>query len=33
MADFNAMYFHSTKVKPRWKLRKVAKIGNHVFYK
>ena len=33
MENFNAMYFHSIKVKPRWKLRKVARIGNHVFYK
>lgn len=33
LENFNAVYFHNTKVKPRWKLRKVAKIGNHVFYK
>ena len=28
----NAMYFHATHVRPGWRLPKVAKIGNHVFY-
>ena len=28
----HALYFHNTSVNPRWKLHKVAKIGNHVFY-
>ena len=27
-----AMYFHAAHVRPGWKLPKVAKIGNHVFY-
>lgn len=29
----DAMYFHAAHVNPRWGLPKVAKIGNHVFYK
>ena len=29
----DAMYFHATHVNPKWGLPKVAKIGNHVFYK
>lgn len=28
----DAMYFHATHVRPGWRLPKVAKIGNHVFY-
>lgn len=28
----NAIYFHNTSIKPNWKARKIAKIGNHVFY-
>ncbi|NKB99594.1 MAG: hypothetical protein GKR90_14010 [Pseudomonadales bacterium] len=27
-----ALYFHSTAVQPRWRLKRVAKIGNHIFY-
>jgi spore germination cell wall hydrolase CwlJ-like protein len=29
---FNAIYFHNTTIKPNWKARRIAKIGNHVFY-
>lgn len=29
----NALYYHSTSVNPQWRLTKVAKIGNHIFYK
>lgn len=29
----NAMYFHAAHVSPGWRLPRVAKIGNHVFYK
>lgn len=32
LGDFRATHFHNNKVNPRWKLRKVAKIGNHHFY-
>ena len=28
----NAMYYHNTSVNPPWKLKYVAKIGNHLFY-
>lgn len=28
----DAMYFHATHVRPGWKLPKVAKVGNHIFY-
>lgn len=32
LADFSATHFHNNKVKPKWKLKRVAKIGNHTFY-
>jgi spore germination cell wall hydrolase CwlJ-like protein len=25
--------FHSARLKPRWRLARVAQIGNHVFYR
>lgn len=28
----DAMYFHAVHVRPGWKLPKVAKVGNHIFY-
>ena len=28
----NSMYYHNTSVNPPWKLKYVAKIGNHMFY-
>lgn len=28
-----ATHFHAKYVKPRWRLEKTAKIGNHLFYK
>lgn len=27
-----SMFYHNTSVKPGWKLKYVAKIGNHLFY-
>jgi len=27
-----SMYYHNTSVNPGWKLKYVAKIGNHLFY-
>jgi N-acetylmuramoyl-L-alanine amidase len=27
-----SMYYHNTSVSPAWKLKYVAKIGNHLFY-
>jgi N-acetylmuramoyl-L-alanine amidase len=29
----NALFFHATHVNPRWRLTRVASIGNHVFYR
>lgn len=31
--NLSALYFHNTSVKPRWNKKRIAKIGNHVFYK
>lgn len=28
-----ALFFHSTAVRPNWTYQRVARIGNHVFYK
>jgi spore germination cell wall hydrolase CwlJ-like protein len=28
----NALYYHANYVNPGWKLRRVTKIGNHIFY-
>jgi spore germination cell wall hydrolase CwlJ-like protein len=28
----NALFYHANYVHPKWKLRKVATIGNHIFY-
>jgi hypothetical protein len=28
-----ALFFHANYVKPRWKLKRTAVIGNHIFYK
>lgn len=29
----DALYFHAVHVNPNWPYQKVAKIGNHIFYK
>jgi spore germination cell wall hydrolase CwlJ-like protein len=29
----NALFFHARRVSPGWKLRRVASVGNHVFYR
>lgn len=29
----NALFFHARRVSPGWKLKRVAAIGNHVFYR
>ena len=31
--SFKATHFHNKTVNPRWKLRKVATIANHTFYR
>jgi spore germination cell wall hydrolase CwlJ-like protein len=28
----DAMNFHNTSVRPGWRLRKIGKVGNHIFY-
>ncbi len=29
----DALYYHATYVNPRWKLEKIGKIGQHIFYR
>ena len=29
----NALAFHATYVSPRWRMKRVATVGNHVFYR
>ena len=29
----NAMFFHARYVSPKWRLKRVASIGNHIFYR
>lgn len=29
----NALFFHATRVNPRWRLTRLTSIGNHVFYR
>jgi N-acetylmuramoyl-L-alanine amidase len=29
----NALFFHAKRVSPRWRLKRVAAIGNHIFYR
>lgn len=29
----NALFFHARHVSPRWRLKRVASIGNHIFYR
>jgi len=28
-----ALFFHAARVSPRWRLKRVATVGNHVFYR
>lgn len=32
LGNFKATHFHNLRVSPGWKLKKVAKIGSHIFY-
>jgi spore germination cell wall hydrolase CwlJ-like protein len=32
LAKSNALYYHATYVKPKWQVKKVTKIGKHIFY-
>jgi len=29
----DALYFHSVRINPRWQHQRVARIGNHIFYR
>lgn len=29
----NALFFHATRVSPGWNLKRIASVGNHVFYR
>ena len=29
----NALFFHARYVSPGWRLKRVASIGNHIFYR
>ena len=29
----NALFFHAKRVSPRWRLKRVASVGNHIFYR
>ena len=29
----NALFFHAKRVRPGWKMKRVASIGNHIFYR
>jgi spore germination cell wall hydrolase CwlJ-like protein len=29
----DALYYHAVYVNPQWKLDKIGKIGQHIFYK
>lgn len=33
LKKFGATHFHNKGVSPRWKLKQISTIGNHVFYK
>jgi spore germination cell wall hydrolase CwlJ-like protein len=28
-----ALSFHATRVSPNWNMKRVAQVGNHVFYR
>lgn len=32
LKHFKATHYHHVSINPKWKLTKVAKIGNHIFY-
>jgi spore germination cell wall hydrolase CwlJ-like protein len=29
----NALFFHAKRVSPGWRLKRIAAVGNHVFYR
>lgn len=32
LTNFNATHFHAVSVRPGWRMKRKAKIGNHIFY-
>lgn len=32
LGEFKATHFHNLRVNPRWKLKRLTKIGKHIFY-
>ena len=32
LGSFKATHFHNLRVNPRWKLKRLTKIGGHIFY-
>lgn len=30
--NFKALFYHSNKINPKWKHKRLTKIGNHIFY-
>jgi spore germination cell wall hydrolase CwlJ-like protein len=32
LAESNALFYHASYVHPRWKYKKIVKIGKHIFY-
>lgn len=32
LGNFKATHFHNLRVNPRWKLKRLTKIGGHIFY-
>ena len=32
LSKFKALYFHSKHINPGWNLKRIARIGNHIFY-
>ena len=29
----DALFFHAHRVNPRWRMQRIAAVGNHVFYR
>ena len=28
-----ALFFHASRVSPKWRLKKIAQVDNHIFYR
>lgn len=29
----DALFFHASRISPRWRLKRIAQVGNHIFYR